>query len=479
MSQLTGLVFDPYDDTTGEVLKSIIPDPSGLPDFVKAAHRIQPEEATAVPDDNYALVLIKEGQKLRKFATVDKGNTALSVMYLLKQAHLLPEKAVKVAAHNLLEACSRFGMEAPMQLKLAAKTGVSGVSGKSQQPYLRKALQPKYEHDFPMPEAPGETTLNPQLGKVDPADPAIKGQTNYGGVAGTNFIETPPFSVKERFSNAEGSGIDREKLAAADEATRAMFSNGVEAATRQTNFRTSPYVDVADWEPGADLVEKTAAPRQMLLNGRYPVDSYDQVKTASAYFDSNIRRFEPRDRRTYCVKLASRMSELGIQVPEKIAKYASAGYCADVDAYVGFRRQYAKEEFHPSLDMLIEKRAQVSPGTFAEALEEFDKCAGLHFYWDSEIPDPYYSTFGPSMSKIAEDEWVWDENGTRIRESDLKQLALDSFLAVQNMFGEDMAVELQKNPKTIFMSLPKPQQLILARLAADKNSGAASSITEY
>ena len=470
MSQLTGLVFDSYDDTDGVVFKSIIPDPSGVPDFVKHAHRITPEESGHIPDDNYALVLIKEGQKFPKFATVDRGNTALSVMYLLKQAHLLPIKAVKVAAHNLLEACDRFGMTPPTQLKLAAKTGVSSVAGKSQQPYLRKALQPAYERDFPMPEPPGETTINPQLGKVDPADPAIKKQTNYGGVPGSNFMEAPPFSIKERFSNAEGSGIDREKTAAADPATLAMFNNGDIASTRQKNYRTSPYVDMADWEPGAYLQEKTALASHTLLGGHYPVDDYGQVKTAAAYFEANSRQFQPRDRRMYCIKLATRMSELGIQIPDLIEKYASPGYCADVDAYVDFRRQYAQEEFHPTLDVLKEKRAQVSPGTFAEALEEFDKIAGLRYYWDSEIPDPYYSTFGPSLMKVAEAEWAWDEQGVRIDEDDLQHLAANKRGLLHEAFGERFCEEFAKSPKTFFQALPLPQKLVLGRLAMDNSA---------
>lgn len=473
MSQLTGLVFDSYDDMTGEVLKSIIPDPSGVPAFVKEARRIRPEEVESVPDDNYALVLIKEGQKHRKFATVDKGNTALSVMYLLKQAHLLPAKAVKVAAHNLLEACGRYGMTPPVQLKLAAQSGVSGVSGKSQQPYLRKVLNQAHERDFPMPESAVQTTINPQLGKVDPADPAIKNQTNYAGVQGSNFMEAPRFSVKERDTDEAGSGVDREKIAEADPATFAMFNN--EAATRQRNFRTSPYVDMADWEPGADLVEKTASASMTLLDGRYPVDSYGQVKTAAAYFETSSRQFRPRDRRTFCTKLAARMSELSIQVPKNIAKYASEGYCADVDAYVGFRRRYSAEEFHPSLDLLLEKRAQVSPGTFAEALEEFDKMAGINFYWDSEVPDPYYSTFGPSMAKLAEDDWTFDENGARCRESDLKHLAVEGYAVLAVKFGDDFAKEFAKSPKAVFLSMPAPQKQIIARLASDDDSGAVFS----
>ena len=271
--------------------------------------------------------------------------------------------------------------------------------------------------------------------------------------------------------NSEGTAIDREKLAAASPEDRAMFSNGEQASTRVKNWRTSPYVDVADWEPGASLEKVAAAPERTLLRGKYPVDSMSQVKTAEAYFGENIRRFHPRDRREYCQKLASRMKELNIPVTGDIAKYASPGYGAEVDAYVSYRRGFVPEEFHPALDVLLEKRAQVNPETFAEALCEFDDMTHLSYQWDSQIPDPWASTFGPSLEKIAAEGWVYDENGVRIDEDDLKNLATNGQALLLKSFGEDFAEEFAEDPKTFFNALPTPNKQVLGRMAMDRHSG--------
>lgn len=465
----TGFVFDTYDDSDGEVLRTILPDPSGIPDFVKQAHRITDEESGLIPDDNYALVLIKEGQKMPKYATVDKGNTALSVMYLLKQAHLLPAQAVKVAACNLIEACGRYDLEVPEQLKIAAASGISGVSGQSQQPYLRKALNAALERktDYPVPEPNKETTIEPVLGRGGVEDD-VKTRTNMKSVMGENFVEAPAFSVKERLTD------DHIKTAAAaDAATLALLDHP--ASTHEKNWRTSPYVDMQDWEPGAHLEkEASAPPSRTLLRGKYPVDDYGQVKTAEAYFSEHVRRFHPRDRREYCTKLAARMEELNIKASEHISKYASDTYGADVEAYVSYRKSHVAPEFHGALDTLMSKQAMVQPETFAEALCEFDEFTKLSHEWDARIPDPWVSTFGTSLEKLAAEEWTFDEQGVRLDESDLANLARNSRGLIVDSFGEKFADEFGKSPKTFFNALPTPNKIVLGRMAMDRHSGTGS-----
>ena len=441
MSHLAGFVFDIYDDPNGEVLREVIPQSGDIPDFVKSAALIRDDVSEDLTDDSYALVLVKNGHKFRKYATVDKGNTVLSVLYLLKQAHLMPPRAVKVAATNLIEACDRYDLEVPDQLKLASEQYLEGRE-------------------------------NPQLGEGDGTDDDTKARTNVKGVDGTNPLEVPMFSQKEKEIENPGAGVDKTgfaKEAAADPQTLSLFDHGDEAEVKRKNWRVDPYVDVQDWEP---TYEKTAsAPERTLLRGKFPVDSYDQVKTAAAYFSAGSRRISPRDRREYCIKLAARMRELSITVPEDIEKYASPGYGADVDAYVSYRRNFVAEEFLPALDTLLEKRAQVSPDTFAEALSEFDYMTNLNYMWDSQIPDPWASTFGPSIEKVAADEWVWDHNGVHVDEADLENLVRNGLKLVTDKFGEDFAKQFAKNPKTFFNALPLPNRLVVGRLAMDRHPG--------
>lgn len=474
MNKFAGLVIDPYDDVDGSMIRSMTNE-HDIPDFIKSAERLDPDRSASLPDDNYALVLLDQGAKLRKYATIDKGNTALSVMYLLKQSHYLPEVAIKTAAINLVEACERFGLEIPEQLKTAASTGISGISGESQHPFLRQTYNKQIQ--APLRNDTREGEMNPQLGKGD-ANQDVRKRTNMEPVMGTNFLELPPFSTKERFGDSQGTSIDSEKLAShevrnmygADNETRAWFDNP-QAETRKRNWRTSPYIDVADWEPGADLMHKQASARHTLLNGRYPVDSFDQIKLAEAYFKDNEVSFHPRDRRTYCIKLASRAKELGLKVDTSIQKYAAEGYGGAVSSYINFRKQYVEEDFHPALDTLLEKQAQVKPETFAEVLADFDKIAQIDHLWDSHIPDPWTSTYGTTMDKVAEEDWRWDNNGVRVCEGDLDNLATNGLHLVKKSFGDKFAEGFREGPKTFFEALPLPNKLVLGRLAMDRYSG--------
>ena len=121
MEKLSGLILDVYDDSDGAILRDIFPEPTDLSELEKNAHALTPEEHNALPDDAYALVLVNGDQVMKKFATIDSGNTALSVMYFLKTAHKLPEEAQKVAAQNLVAACGWYGLDAPELLKEAGK----------------------------------------------------------------------------------------------------------------------------------------------------------------------------------------------------------------------------------------------------------------------------------------------------------------------------------------------------------------------
>src|SRR5512144_2972417 len=119
-----GLVLDFYDDQ-GEILKSKCPTPEHLPEAVKTAHFLRPEERDVLRDEAYALILHNDGAQLRKFACVDEGNTVLSTMYFMETADRLPIEAVKVAAQNLIAFNEEFGLPAPDFLKMAVETGLS------------------------------------------------------------------------------------------------------------------------------------------------------------------------------------------------------------------------------------------------------------------------------------------------------------------------------------------------------------------
>lgn len=348
---------------------------------------------------------------------------------------------------------------------------MSDVSGKGQTPYARNAKVSRLQFDSPK-TSDGNYHDNPELGK-DEEDEDLKSRVNLDSPQGTNFISIPHFSQKESIKDDHAGSTDNMKQAGIKTAGAFGDAPG-EVIVKQKGWRESPHVDVSGWDPSMAFTSVSEEARETLLRGHYPVDTYEQVKTASVYFEENWKQFSPRDRHTYCVKLAEKLETLGLPISEDVERYGSTGYSVDVDDLTATRRSLVSDEFHPSLDMLLEKRASLNPETFVEALSEFDQMTGLNHRWGSHIADPWYTTFGPSKEKIASDSWVFDHMGTRIREANLKALALNGPALVRQKFGEKFTAEFQKAPKSFFMALPKPHQLVLARLADDPHAGTFS-----
>jgi hypothetical protein len=128
--------LDFYDDG-GAYLKRAAPEYDDIPDFVKTASPV----SQADHPNRFALVLVEDGQALKKFATVDAGNTWLSALYFMKNHGKLPEEAQKIAAGNLLLACEAYGIEPPSTIldlaDEAPETNVVDVTG--QRPGVRPA----------------------------------------------------------------------------------------------------------------------------------------------------------------------------------------------------------------------------------------------------------------------------------------------------------------------------------------------------
>jgi hypothetical protein len=129
MQKLSGLVLDVYDDGGGELMRELYPLRGQVPELVKQANLLTPEEYRSLPDDVFALVLRDGDITLRKFACIDPGSTALSVDYFLKTAHKLPVEAQKLAAENLMTACGWYGLTPSKALAKTAGIGGAVMKG--------------------------------------------------------------------------------------------------------------------------------------------------------------------------------------------------------------------------------------------------------------------------------------------------------------------------------------------------------------
>ena len=232
-------------------------------------------------------------------------------------------------------------------------------------------------------------------------------------------------------------------------------------------FSMGAVVDTTGHVP-APSIQKEAVPEDLLALGEYPVDTYEHVKVAHAYFAENLTALHPRQRRQFAQKLAERSADLGVPVDPDVTKYAGAGFAPDAETFIRQRAEFLPEARRPALDEFVEavKTAAAAPEVVAAALCAFDETTGVAHLWDHHVTDPYYSVIG----HIKEAEWDWAEGAERVTESDLKALAINNRGRVIASFGEDFANQLAKDPVSVFKSLPDTTKVLLARMGSDSGT---------
>lgn len=401
-------VIDFYDDPTGDILRRVVPRQEALPDFIKTAERLTPQEMSKLPDDVFALVALDRGAKMRKFACADKGNTALSVIYFMENRDKLPAEAQKVAAQNLVKSCQWYDLEPPDTLQKIALLGPAML-----------ALQ-----------------ATQAGGHIKRRQKALK-----AGASGQQVM---------KMSELSGSH-PMPKTRTPQEKTAAVLT---------------PHVDITGQQPPRPVVRERGSHYCMVKEGqaKYPIDTVAQVQRADAYFHDHREWFSPADRHQYCTKLAARANQLGVHTSPLVAKYGSAGYSEDLPLAIYQRQQHFRSgaSERALLDDMLEKHASIKPEVFAVMLENFDKQSGLDKLWDRSVDDPYYSTFG--MQKRA--AWSFQHGNERITDADLHKLAQHAIHHIRDRFNAELADEFRQDPVGIFESLPLDAKRLIMRISA-------------
>lgn len=516
-----GVVFDLYDDHKGEVLRSFFSSPAEIPDFVKKAHPLSSDERERLPDDVFALVLVDGAQKFRKFACTDAGNTELSLRYFEKAAQALPEEARRVGAQNLIKAAGWYGLEVPqgvyklagilgnlrgalgalagmgqavggaaaapvqavkaltnplaavaanpVQAAITATTAPAFARGMKQQikPRLEVARQAGGQIMTPE-ELHFQSLANSEAGRMSrPLTFESLGAGKHAEASGTPIMpnqpdSTPMGAAKTTIKKTAAHKIDDNTL----ELVRAFGMRQPPSLPQARALK--PHVEVPG--PGVPRGKEKKASR-CALGEKYPLDSYAQVKKAADYFTEYGNRFSPEDRHEYCQNLTARAGELDIQVSDEIRKYGSATYAPDfeIKAAMDARRAVlGSEGLLNILGALEEHRALIPPDLFCATLSEFDKMAGLDHFYDSDVVDPFYSTFG--FDKMAED-YSYQDGNDYITEMDLHRFSKTRHKQLVNSFGDDFAEEFRKDPLAIFKSLPRDQKRMVLHMASDNAPG--------
>ncbi len=463
-----GVVVDFYDDLSGALLKKAFPTAEEVPEIVKTAHILTPEEREVLRDEAYALVMKNEGTILRKFACVDEGNTMLSVLYFMQHADKLPPEAIKVAAANLAEYCEEYGLPVPEMLKEAKKTGMSKTRDPERQPANSEDKEWAQRTNLVSIQggADGGRVI-PTASQMKTASSGVTlavGMANAHNFGGREMLKELVMGGDIGTDDKRNIGVKAKmpKLNKPDINLDSFHKLNPEAKPKS---KKAGIVDVSGFTH--EVTVKRASAERTALGGQFPLDAMADVQKAVEYFQENYKTMEPIEAHIFAVKTASRAEELGIRVSEELSRYGATTYAEDVDAHLANRLAVAEPEFRTLYKEIREKRAEVEPEEFAELLKEADVVSGLKWAYGGEVADPYYATFG----KVAT-SWSWQSRtGDFVSEEELTRLARNGRPLIHKHFSSEVTSAFIKDPIAIFESMPDDSKTILARLAADKFDG--------
>jgi len=484
--------LDFYDDENGTILKSKIASLEKIPEFIKSAEKLDKESLNKLPDDVFALVARNGNTTFRKYACVDRGNTALSVLYFMENRDRLPLEAQKTAAANLLTACSWYDIQPPLELQklafvgkmIGAATLLGGIPEASKKFKMQKQMLNA--------GVPGREVMKASEVSGTDAMPYSREVSKKAGARWKAFKEG--FDIAREARGAiKGLGkttkefgqesLKGEPLAAlghrigylAPKAAKAVagtaalgtaYKVGKKKGESSKTASMNPHIDITGLEPAPKFVKESGSIYCLTRNGKpsYPINTKEQVKKANAYFMEYKDDFTPFERHQYCVKLASRAKSLDVPVDKLVEKYGSKSYATDAGIAIYSRQRLFREgtSERSLLEEMRDKYASVNPEVMATALEKFDRENNLDLMWGRDIEDPYLSLFG--MTKEAEYSFV-DRNRI-VSASRLQRCAKEQRDGLIDLFGEDFANEFAEDPVGIFESMPLDKKRIIMNLAA-------------
>lgn len=443
-----GVVVDFYDDPSGHLLKGMFSTPDELPDQVKTAHILSTEELNVLRDEAYALIMVNDGNVLRKFACVDPGNTILSMSYFEKTASSLPEEAVAVAAEGLLSFCKTYGLEPTNFVKMSAAMHRGSASGMSRTRDPMKAPYVGDEVDWASRTNLVSMRGGGDQGRVIPMAAAMK----TAEVLGSSVVLTD--DKRHIGTDTKSPEIQNHKAM-----KEPVHGKGTEPKVNYPRI-----VNVSGKDAPIKFEKKSST--RYALGSKYPLDNYADVKKAVSYFNENYLEMDPDDRHEYCVKTASRAEELGIPVSDIMARYGSTEYAPDIEAHIVSRQSICDDEWKGVYAELLEKKASVTPDDFVLMLNKVDQKSGLERQWGGHISDPWMATFGGATEKQKTAGWSWKSpTGDMVNAEALNRLARNGQETLRRQFSEGMAAAFSNDPIVVFDSLPLTTKQILCNMA--------------
>lgn len=481
--RLAGIVFDIYDDPTGDVLREKVAS-SGLPDAWADASLLPQEKLDTLPDRLFAFVATNGDDTLRKYAMHDAMHVGTSILYFLDRRDSIPAPLHQKIASNLVNACGWYDLEPPEELVKvailnAALTAYDAVNTVG-------AERKRHRSDMANFRAAQASGTKVSAGRTVELtrDEDVSIQKGNPGRGVTDLFSQ--FSDRERtHAKIDAQMEEADHIEPHIGAKRADLQ-GTSAMPASVNPRKSPgsreliTSKTAAWEHCGDISRLEIRPTKMAQAathfalphlGLYPIETPAQIKQAETYFAEHVRSFDPEVRRVFASQVWERALETGTKIAGSVLDYAGAGYGPVFEAELISRRNAFDGTPHEAAyAVLWEKRASMPPEVMAAVLVDVDQATGAARAYGAPLGflDPYAAVFGSAkVAAFAPDPnetFSWAEGGDYVAGPALMNLAKRNS-GLDATFGAGFQKTFQSDPVGVFKSLPDPQKVVLSRLA--------------
>ena len=203
--------------------------------------------------------------------------------------------------------------------------------------------------------------------------------------------------------------------------------------------------------------------------GKYPINTPEEVKQAVAYFDEHHKQFPPEKAVVFCENLIKSAEDNGVKInrDSRVNDYDARTY-SDVIKLAVDRRVKLLDGIYEYGDSdgdavklaykrLYGQKDKVKPIEFSKKLAHIDRLCGIDSHWDrGSIDNPFVATFRSSGNRLIK---IADKT---ILPGQLRQIAESDKLA--KVFSSDFVDEFKTSPEEIFESLPMPDKKLIASL---------------
>jgi len=200
------------------------------------------------------------------------------------------------------------------------------------------------------------------------------------------------------------------------------------------------------------------------IDGKYPIETKDQLTKTASYFDKYLIRFHPTDRVKIAATIEKRASELNVCLDNPwIKNYSRAindnpSISPDFRRNLEMRKQACNGAKLPNgmdasdfIGKILELEKTAAPKTVVDTIFSFDKAANIEYQWDKSILDPIMTVFG-SMNNP---EYDAVKIAGEVTNYNLKRIAANDkeVVKIAGVMGKDFKSSFVKDPVGAVLAL--------------------------